>query len=326
LLSSPFGAPPAVHAAYGLHFGTTVPIPGLPLVDSSHVDVRVWLGSAPEWAREALAGPRRVWYESRFPQEGLPTYRIWTTCDGAYFHDVYPDGTDFLLDREATRIRATWPPELSLEDTATYLLGPVAALVLLLRGATLLHASVVAVNDRAVAFVGHAGAGKSTLAAAFARHGFRVMSDDIAPLSVQDGEFRVCPAYPKVNLWPESVAALCGSPDALPRLTPTWGKRYLPLDTTGFESRPLPLAAVYLLHPDREATSPVRIEAVSSTDALLSLVAWSYGAVILDEQMRRREFELLTRLLARVPVRRLRRSTDLANLPAVCDAVLADLA
>jgi hypothetical protein len=40
--------------------------------------------------------------------------------------------------------------------------------------------------------------------------------------------------------------------------------------------------------------------------------------------MRRREFELLSRLVARVPMRRILAPADPAALPDLCDAIAAD--
>src|SRR5207244_6105024 len=120
-----------------------------------------------------------------------------------------------------------------------------------------LHASAVAVADRAIALVGLPGAGKSTAAAAFACAGYPVISDDVVALEDHGERFLVQPGYPRVNLWPDSVRRLFGSEDALPRITPTWEKRYLPLGQKGhpFASKPLPLAAVYILDSrDRKST------------------------------------------------------------------------
>src|SRR5262249_22183040 len=152
----------------------------------------------------------------------------------------------------------------TLEDTATYLLGPVLGFILRLRGVTCLHASAVAICDQAIAILGPAGAGKSTTAASFARAGYKVLTDDIVALDERGDAFLVQPAYPRVRLWSESVNALFGTEDALPLLTPTWDKRYLDLQAniSCFQEHPLPLAAIYLL--DKRSSDPAApfIEAV----------------------------------------------------------------
>jgi serine kinase of HPr protein (carbohydrate metabolism regulator) len=54
--------------------------------------------------------------------------------------------------------------------------------VLLLRGCISLHACAVAIDDRAVAIVGPAGAGKSTTAAALADQGYSILAEDVVTL------------------------------------------------------------------------------------------------------------------------------------------------
>ncbi|NIO13431.1 MAG: serine/threonine protein kinase, partial [Gammaproteobacteria bacterium] len=88
--------------------------------------------------------------------------------------------------------------------------------VLRLRGVLSLHASVIDINGEAVGFMGAAGAGKSTLAAAFAKKGFAVMSDDILALKPGDSAPFAQPGYPRLRLWPDSAVVLFGSASALP--------------------------------------------------------------------------------------------------------------
>jgi len=139
---------------------------------------------------------------------GEPALRIWRVARGAFVRLEYEDGTQFWLDRRRENVWATWPDRLSLENTASYLLGPVLGLLLRLQGVTCLHASAVAFEDRSVAFVGQTGAGKSTTAAAFARQGYGVISDDIAALVERKGAFHLMPAYPHLCLWPELLTSL----------------------------------------------------------------------------------------------------------------------
>jgi hypothetical protein len=185
----------------------------------------------------------------------------------------------------------------------------------------------VAVHDRVAVFVGPAGAGKSTTAATFARKGFAVLSDDIVAVIERDKSFCVLPAYPHLSLWPDSVQMLFGSPDALPRFTLDWEKRCLSLGTseTQFESRILPLAAIYLL-AERSFAPVSSIVALRPQVALLSLVPNTYATNVLDAELRAQEFSLLGKLVTSIPVRQLHPSCDPARLPDLCSAVLSDLA
>jgi hypothetical protein len=91
-----------------------------------------------------------------------------------------------------------------------------------------------------------------------------------------------------------------------------------------FGSKRLPLGAIYVL-ATREAslTSPV-VEEVSGGDTLLTLVANSYMNYLLDRDMRRWEFEVLSRVVSRIPIRRVRPPAEPSALFALCEAIAAD--
>ncbi len=257
---------------------------------------------------------------------GQPVLQVTKLAGGAYIGFFYEDGVRFAVRRDGREIWGDWPDDYSVEDAATYLVGPVIAFVLRLRGITCLHASAVAIDNNAIAVLGSAGAGKSTTAAAFALRGFPVLSDDVVALDDRGSRFLVQPGYPRVNLWPDSVRALFGSEDALPRITPTWEKRFLGLDQNGyrFQSEPLPLAAIYVLEAPDATVNATRMEERSGNEALLTLVANTYVNYLLDSEMRRRDFEVLGRLLTQVPVRSLKRRVASAQPLDLCDAIAQD--
>ncbi len=195
-----------------------------------------------------------------------------------------------------------------------------------LAGRVCLHASAVEVNGACVVFVGCEGAGKSTTAAAFARLGSPVLSDDIVALVEQEGRFHCYPAYPRVNLWPSSVKLLYGSEDALPLITAGWEKRFLGLGQEGmpkFSERALPVRAIYVFGNPADAAERC-VESLSQKDALLILVANTYAANFLDAKQRGEEFELLSRLVAEVPIRKVNPRRGLISIDALCELINQD--
>jgi hypothetical protein len=314
--------------AYGLRISADIPLPGLPTQPGTQpAEFRIRLKDKSRFRAESPSSSDRILYVSPvLDPEGRPNLTVarlaGDNCTGFF----YSDGVRFVVTPDGLEVSADWPDHFTLEDASTYLLGPVVAYVLRLRGVTCLHASAVAVNGRAVALFGHAGAGKSTAAAAFALRAFPVLSDDVAVLSDHGDRFEVQPGYPRINLWPDSVRILLGSDDALPRITPTWDKRYLALDGDGrsFQSRPLPLGAIYILGDrDKTLSTPV-IEEVTGGDALIALVSNTYVNYLLDRDMRAREFEVLSRVLANVPVRRVQIPGDPSKVFALCESIAAD--
>jgi len=314
---------PYSQLAYGLHITSNCRVPGLPADEGpAGGDLEIHLNDGtkfPDLFGEFLYTSENV------DEFGRPCLRVGRLCTGAYGL-FYSDGPRFVVDPHGHEILADWPAGYCLEDAVTYLSGPVLAFVLRLRGIISLHASAVAVEGRAIALVGSPGAGKSTLSAAFAKSGYAVLSDDVVALIENGACFRAQPGYPRVNLWPDEVRALFGSEDALPRITPTWDKRFLPLDQDRFlfEPQALPLGVVYVLR-SREAGRPAcRIGPVARPLAMITLVANTYLNYLLDKNMRSREFGVLGRLVNSVAVRFVDSPDATSQLGELVRAIVVD--
>jgi hypothetical protein len=308
---------------YGLGVVANKIIPGVPASANAPEDLRISFGSLPAWLHE-LSTTQTETYVADYEDEcGSPVLRVFRVLDGKYYRFVYADRTEFLVDERGAEIWAQWPETLTLEDAATYLLGPVMGFVMLLRGVVCLHASAIAIGDEAVALVGPAGAGKSTTAAAFSDRGYSILAEDVVTLDDRVDQFLVRPAYPCIRLWPASVKALYGTETRLPKLTPNWDKRYLDVSER-FQGGPLPLAAIYLLGERRPDPVAPFVEPLDNAEALMSLVANTYATKLMDKQMRAREFELLTRVLTNVPVRRVTPHSDIAHIGELCTRILLD--
>jgi hypothetical protein len=295
------------------------------LPPAAREDVRITLGDLPreiagedDTATDLYVGPHAR-------DAPAPSVRFSQILDGAFYRFHYADGTRIVVDRVGRNVWATVPEGATDEDTGTYLLGPTFGFVLRLHGTVCLHASATEIDGQAVAFAGAAGAGKSSLAAAFAQRGHRILTDDVAALREARSGVQVIPAYPRIRLWPDSTGALFGSPEALPRITPTWDKRCLDLDATRhrFAPEPLTLAAIYVIDPRRADRAPA-IHHLDPRRALMALVPQMYSTRLLDRGMRAREFELLSRLVADVRVMRLDRPGKFERLAEVCQAVERD--
>ncbi|MGF1477874.1 MAG: hypothetical protein ACFB4I_00045 [Cyanophyceae cyanobacterium] len=312
---------------YGLDLCTNQPIPGLiPQVRSKFNRVQVWLRESPQWLAGVVDKERTPWYSSPTQIEGKPVVQVMSLENQAFWLQ-YGDGTQFIIDAQGQRIWANWPADLTLEDTATYLLGPVLGWGLRLRRITCLHASAIAIGNQAVALVGRAGAGKSTTAAALAKLGYPVLSDDVVPLIEEGDRFLVQPAYPRIRLWSESVKALYQSPDALPRIVPThptWDKRYLDLTQAGyrFQQHPLPLAQIYLFSPRTLDPKAPFVKPLSQQESLMALVKNTYVNYLLDRSLRAQEFEHLSRLVKQIPVQQLVPHADAGRLDKLCATII----
>lgn len=273
----------------------------------------------------SATGDRRLIYKSAYQDaKGLPILKVWRDAgDGYIFH--YQDEAFFLLEPARQMIRGGWFPQSSPEAAALYLLGPIMGQWLRLQGRLVLHASTVAFDGQAILLVGPAHAGKSTLAATFAKLGHPVLSDDLGVLDERKDGFWALPGYPKLKLWDDALLFLQGNPQRFPRIIPkdpVWDKRYLPLDTSVFHPAPLPLAAIYLLS-GREGTTD--ITPVQGAEAMIGLLSNIYVKYLARKVMKRRDFEMTGRLVRRVPVRRVIAPLSLDGLPALCRLIVEDM-
>ena len=285
------------------------------------------LRAAPQWVRDALRLPSSILQSiPASPETQDPAVLLTSFGNGEFFELAYSDGTHFVVNSAATRIWGTPGESQTMEDLATYFLGPVMGFILRRRGVTALHASALCIDGSAIVLAGEAGAGKSTTAAALALLGIPVLCEDIAALEEIDGGFAVQPGYPRVCVWPDSVGMLMGHAEALPRLTANWEKCYLPLDgvKATLETEKRPLGAVYILAPRESAVDAPRIEDVSHREVLLDLVQNTYMNWLLDRAQRATEFEILAQLVSRVSVRRIVPHRDPARIGALCELILAD--
>lgn len=197
-------------------------------------------------------------------------------------------------------------------------------------GVPVLHASAVALGDRAVAFVGPSGVGKSVLSAELLRLGCGFVADDGLALRRDEdpderGAWRCFPGPPLLRLWPSGLESRLEIPaHTLPRVHETLDKRRLLLPGEG--ARPLPLAAVYALRREPEAGGEVRISRCGLRDALVRLIEHSVAAAPAAALgLSGRRLELLAGVVERVPVRVLRYPSGTDSAARVLEAVLRDL-
>lgn len=275
--------------------------------------------------------------EETDPATSLPILTIYLHPEIRCYYWCYCDGVQFLIDFETSTILADWPAGETLESVVTYLLNPILGFVLRQKGVISLHASAIALSDTqgsysGIALVGAAGAGKSTTAAAFARLGYAVLTDDIVALHKYSDSFLIQSGPPRLRLWPTSVQILYGTPDALPLLMEksdywtNWNKRYLDVNQSpqGIHYGPVPLAAIYLLSPREDHSAAPYIEPVPASTALVALLPHMYMSSLLDKSHRADEFDYLAEVVKSIPVRQVIPHSDPARLDKLCQVIMDD--
>lgn len=285
------------YRAFSLDIDTDFPVPefGFELDRDGDSDVTVREQGIP-------ADPASRGYITAAPE------KLHFTVDAG--HLVVRNGSEILVERNGTD---------DLSAIRPYLLGPGFGGLLHQRNVLALHGSVVSTGDRAVAFLGESGWGKSTLAAAFYDAGHEVVSDDITAVSPVTKHQRVLPGFPTLKLDPDHPLAPTRV-ESWPN--PTGEKRFYRLPRAS-RPRPLPLERVYVL----DDGSPPVIEPSDAQSAVRALIRHTYRAYLVEPMGRaERHLQQCTELAERTPVRRLQRPKTVDALSDVRRLVEEDLA
>jgi hypothetical protein len=204
----------------------------------------------------------------------------------------------------------------------TILLGPVLSVLLRQRGLLVLHASGVAIDNWAIAFLGGSGWGKSTLAAAFQEKGYRVLTDDVMAIDLATGCAIVYPSYPQGKLFPEAAASL--GHDVQEMLPVSQNSLKLSCSFTNrFQPAPLPLQRIYVL---AKGTAH-QITALQPQESFVELVRHTRSIQFMTHaDVMKSHLYLCTRLMQTVSFRRFARRPELADLPRLVKLIEDDLA
>ncbi len=235
-----------------------------------------------------------------------------------------PDTLDLIVQDGGARVAIAHGDAMSADDCESYFVGPMLGAILRLRGQLVLHAAVVEIGGRAVAFVGRKYSGKSTHAAVFVQRGFRALADDMAVLTAEPDGFHVAPGYAMLRLRSGTRERVMPDGSAALRKVYTHGDSHYAALGGGFADTSLPLGAIYVL--DRDGTGDALMTPVEAYKALPLLGQNTFANYVVHSARRAAEFALLSRLAAQVPVRSLYVRHGLDNLDAQRDAVLRDLA
>ena len=246
------------YAVFGLVVASDIPLPELPAASGQEAtDVRIALGPID------------------LP-EGEPGY--FEVVGGTLMS--IPRVGRYLM-RGGREIVVEPCPEASARNVRLFLLGSALGALLHQRGLLPLHANAIEIGGAAVAFCGHSGAGKSTIAAWFHDRGHRVMTDDVCVVGFDAAGGAIAyPGIPRLRLWREALEASGRDTASFHRSFDERDKYDVPTqrDQPG---NPMPLAAVYLLRKADEGSGPAGVQRLFGIDAVETLVANTYRGAYL---------------------------------------------
>ncbi|HEX8571414.1 MAG TPA: hypothetical protein VF759_01540 [Allosphingosinicella sp.] len=261
MLASEAARPAWTYRLFGLDLRSEIDLAGLaPPCDSPAPDVEIRFGPVP-------AGDSAPGY-SAIPEGTL----LSVAKVGRY---LISDGRRIVIDPA---------PGASERNLRLFLLGSAIGALLHQRGLLPLHANAIDLGGRAVAFSGHSGAGKSTIAAWFHDRGYPILADDVCVIGFDEaGRALAYPGIPRLRLWREALEASGRDAGAYDRSFDDIDKYDVPTRTDS-SLRPLPLAAIYLLRKAEEAgagAGDAAIDRLTGVDGVETLMSNTYRGAYL---------------------------------------------
>ena len=261
----------------------------------------------------------------------LPGGELWLSF--AKLHEGYllrfQGLSDFFVHKNGKEVVCLPKSGVSSDTIRHLVLNQVIPLVINLRGGEALHAGAVLTPHGIIAFSGPAGSGKSTIAGSLLKAGYPLMSDDCLALIEKDGKIHGMAAYPGLRLWGDSFKWLFGNGRPHKPVAHYTDKQQVHI-TTKEQAIPAKFQTLRRLYAiaepsDTEGKTDIVIEHLTPQEGFMALVRCAFRLDITDNDMLKRQFYFLERVVSTVSIRRLIFPRDFRFLPALQEAILDDL-
>lgn len=250
------------YKGFGFRIVSDICLPELPIIkqDGNHADVTIELADLSDtWF--TLAESNRYFVI----REGLMMFHI-------------PNVAIYSI-QNGKKIIVSPIDGANEDQVRLYLLGTCMGGLLMQRMILPLHGSAIEIEGKAYAIIGESGAGKSTLAAAFLKRGYKLISDDVIPVSLSRKNIPVViPAYPQQKLWQESLNEFGMCSNNLRPIVERETKFAVPVPSK-FADKQFPLAGVFELV--KEDNNEIEFKTITNLESLHTLFTHTYRNFLL---------------------------------------------
>ena len=249
-------------------------------------------------------------------------FRSWIAKPGMMVLDV-PDVARFRIEG-GKRIFVDLAEGSAPSKTVPLLQGSALAAILQQRRQLPMHAGAIETSRGAMLLIGTSGVGKSTLTNAFVQRGYRMMCDDVAPVSLdQAGRPQAVSGFPGSRLWRDSVQYFGHDVSKLTKAHDDLEKYYVIAED--WCDKTLPVAAVVVLHAAANGTA--RIEEIEPAERVRWLLRYSFRRKFLNGfKLNDMQFHMVSAMAAQAEMVRLVRPSigaPAAELAELLECTLA---
>ena len=259
-------------------------------------DVHVRFG---EVSRDMVKEPLQTYLDSSFGKD-----EMW--CDIEVAELYVGHGTDIIVQKITDK-------EEEEGLLQAFITGLAFGAIMHQRKQIPMHGSCVQKNGRAVLFTGLSGAGKSSIAAEAIRRGYRLVTDDVTPVSIRNGAVVAEPSFPQQKLWEDAVDRV-GARDKTDHMIYEEDDRtkFAMNVDEAFLNEETELCAVIQLIPKEGAREGrILIEEVKGLERAVLLQLHTYRKYMLvDNESRQRHFQSCADIAKRLKIAHLFRYED----------------
>ena len=286
-----FGHPPT-YSVHGLRVRSEIPLTELVCDDSSEPDIEISWAQNATIPTEALNGRVLAMRDADDPGGYV------VTEDKTGYTVRFRGEFDFRISSDTRAISVHPNGGADVRLASLLLSGAILAMVLELRGTSILHASCVETDSLTVALVGDSGKGKSTVTALLCADGARLVSDDALRVELVSGEAICYPGTGQIRLRPSAAGLAANFSNGM--VTET-GDGRVGINPARAEDRKLRVDAIVRPAPSR-TSDRLEVRQLERREALVALISYPrvIGWQVVDPA--RRQFDLLARIIEVVPV------------------------
>lgn len=215
-------------------------------------------------------------------------------------------------------------PERMPDSLIEYLFHLVLSELLRRRGLYTIHATALEKNGRGILIPGNSGRGKTTSFISLLRSGYRYLSDDHPLFRDAGGHVELLPFPIKINVTEDTIAffpELRDAPDHL--LRPRFPKRAFCAEEIYPTSIGQCCRPSLVLFPQVIDAPRSHLERLPKSRALELILP--QALLVYDQEVARREFQVLAKLVQQVDCYRLHFGRDILDLPKLITPILEQM-
>jgi hypothetical protein len=290
------------YKCFGLVFKSPIPFPELLISKDYNSDITVRFDIAEKFPKGKLNENSNIFKQSAqdisFIFENKPLFRV----------------------RNSKEIIINSSYEINDILLRTLILGQGMGILLNQKGYLILHGSAVNIGNKAIAFLGDCGEGKSTTAAALNIKGHSLISDDVLVVNFDEDKPKLLPSFPRIKLWDDVIDSVVKSEELLLQIHPKFKKYSYNTDKTFCET-PILLKTIYIIEKGERNS----INFLKPQDALMKLIKNAYMFNLFDESEKHQNLIQCAKLASNITVKRLIRSHSLDKIDELTNTIEKDV-